>query len=164
MLQQGQVFVLKRRGRDGEPQWAYRYRTGGRDSRRIQRGGYASEQDAIDALERELGPRPSRAADPAEPHLRRTGRRVSRPARRAAGHDRETAWLFSTASAVFGDRRLDELTSREIAEWRMNLSRGYRFEGTQAVRQVLNRAVVWGMLDFNPNALPSSAARTRAAS
>ena len=32
----------------------------------------------------------------------------------------------------------------------MNLSRGYRFEATQAVRQVLNRAVVWGMLDLNP--------------
>src|SRR5436190_8862154 len=30
------------------------------------------------------------------------------------------------------------------------LSRGYRFEATQAVRQVLNRAVVWGMLDVNP--------------
>ena len=31
-----------------------------------------------------------------------------------------------------------------------DLSRGYRFEATQAVRQVLNRAVVWGMLDINP--------------
>lgn len=32
----------------------------------------------------------------------------------------------------------------------MNLSRGYRFEATQAVRQVLNRAVVWGVLEVNP--------------
>jgi hypothetical protein len=32
----------------------------------------------------------------------------------------------------------------------MKRSRGYRFEATQAVRQVLNRAVVWGMLDVNP--------------
>jgi hypothetical protein len=53
-MQQGQVFQLRRRGRDGEQQWAYRYRTGGRDSRRIQRGGFVSEQDAVDALEREL--------------------------------------------------------------------------------------------------------------
>ena len=53
-MQQGQVFQLKRQGRDGEPQWAYRYRTGGRESRRIQRGGFATEQDAIEALEREL--------------------------------------------------------------------------------------------------------------
>lgn len=29
-------------------------------------------------------------------------------------------------------------------------SRGHRFEATQALRQVLNRAVAWGLLDFNP--------------
>jgi hypothetical protein len=33
-MQQGQVFQLKRRSLDGEPRWAYRYRAGGRDSRR----------------------------------------------------------------------------------------------------------------------------------
>jgi hypothetical protein len=59
-------------------------------------------------------------------------------------------WLLSKATAVFGERRIGELTPQEIAEWRMNLSPGYRFEATQAVRQVLNRAVVWGMLDINP--------------
>jgi integrase len=58
--------------------------------------------------------------------------------------------LLSKAIAVFGDRCIGELTSQEIAEWRMNLSPGYRFEATQAVRQVLGRAVVWGMLDVNP--------------
>lgn len=150
MLQQGQVFMLKRRGRDGEPQWAYRYRTGGRDSRRIQRGGHASEQDAIEALERELDrvrrewriPRSLVFAELVEVYL--------------AQHDvqpvtiEKLRWLLSKAIAVFGDRRIGELTSQEIAEWRMNLSRGYRFEATQAVRQVLNRAVVWGMLDINP--------------
>ena len=150
MLQQGQVFMLKRRGRDGEPQWAYRYRTGGRDSRRIQRGGHASEQDAIEALERELDrvrrerriPRSLVFAELVEVYL--------------AQHDvqpvtiEKLRWLLSKATAVFGDRRIGELTSQEIAEWRMNLSRGYRFEATQAVRQVLNRAVVWGMLDVNP--------------
>src|SRR5437588_9319346 len=54
MVQQGQTFELTRCGPDGERLWAYRYRTGGRDSRRVQRGGFASEQDARDALEREL--------------------------------------------------------------------------------------------------------------
>jgi hypothetical protein len=43
VLQQDQVFVLKRRGRDGEAQWAYRCRAGGRDSRRIQRGAGAAD-------------------------------------------------------------------------------------------------------------------------
>jgi hypothetical protein len=59
-------------------------------------------------------------------------------------------WLLGKAIAVFGDRRIGELTSQEIAEWRMTLSTGYHFEATQALRQVLHRAVVWGMIDINP--------------
>ena len=150
MIQQGQVFQLKRCGRDGQPQWAYRYRAGGRGSRQVQRGGFASEQDAIDALNRELDrvrreqriPRRLTFSELVDVYL--------------AQHDvqpvtiEKLRWLLSKATAVFGDRRIGELTAQEIAEWRMNLSRGYRFEATQAVRQVLNRAVVWGMLDINP--------------
>ncbi len=59
-------------------------------------------------------------------------------------------YLLSKATAVFGDRKIGELTSQEIAEWRMRLSPGYRFEATQALRQVLHRAVAWGMIDVNP--------------
>ena len=54
MIQQGQVFKLESLARDGRERWAYRYRAGGRVSKRIQRGGFASEQDAQAALEREL--------------------------------------------------------------------------------------------------------------
>ena len=53
-MQQGQVFELKRRAVDGSAVWAYRYRTGGPGSRRLQRGGFASERDAAEALERAL--------------------------------------------------------------------------------------------------------------
>ncbi len=52
MVQQGQTIELTRRGLSGERLWAYRFRTGGRDSKRVQRGGFASEQDAREALER----------------------------------------------------------------------------------------------------------------
>jgi integrase len=150
MVQQGQTIELTRRGADGRPLWAYRYRTGGRDSKRVQRGGFASEQDARDALEREL----------------ERVRREQRIARRLtlaelvdtylAQHDvqpvtiEKLRYLLSKAPAVFGDRKIGELTSEEIAQWRMNLSPGYRFEATQALRQVLHRAVAWGMLDVNP--------------
>ena len=48
------MFELKRRSREGQPLWAYRYRLSGRGSRRVQRGGFASEQDAAAALERDL--------------------------------------------------------------------------------------------------------------
>jgi hypothetical protein len=54
MAQQGQVLELSRRGADDRTVWAYRYRMGGRGSRRVQRGGFASEQAAAQALERAL--------------------------------------------------------------------------------------------------------------
>jgi hypothetical protein len=150
VTQQGQVFELKRRNRDGQPIWAYRYRLSGRGSRRVQRGGFASEQDAADALERDLErvrrerriPRTLTLAELVETYL--------------AQHDvqrvtiEKLRWLLSKAIAEFGDRRVGELTSQEIAAWRMTLSPGCRFEATQALRQDLHRAVVWGMIDINP--------------
>ena len=150
MVQQGQTFELTRCGPDGERLWAYRYRTGGRDSKRVQRGGFASEQDARDALERELE------------RLRRE-RRITRRLTLSQfvetyldQHDVQPVtidklrYLLSKATAVFGDRAVGELTSQEIAAWRMTLSPGYRFEATQALRQVLHRAVACGMIDVNP--------------
>src|SRR5438876_11618219 len=53
-MQQGQVFELKTRAVDGRPVWAYRYRTDGPGSRRLPRGGFSSERDAAEALERAL--------------------------------------------------------------------------------------------------------------
>lgn len=150
MVQQGQTFELTRRGPAGERLWAYRYRTGGRGSKRAQRGGFASEQDARDALERELE------------RLRRE-RRITRRLTLdelvetyLAQHDvqpvtiEKLRYLLRKATAVFGERTIGELTSQEIAEWRMQISPGYRFEATQALRQVLHRAVAWGMIEVNP--------------
>src|SRR5215218_1430283 len=150
MSQHGQLIRLKRTGRDGEPLWAYRYRTGGRDSTRVQRGGFASERDAAEALERELE------------RLRRQ-RRFARSLTLAelveaylAQHDVEQVtieklrWLLGKAVAAFGERPVGELRSEEIAAWRIALSPGYRFDATQALRQVLARAVLWGMIDVNP--------------
>jgi integrase len=148
--QQGQLIRLKSTARDGEPLWAYRYRTGGRNSERVQRGGFTSERDAAEALKREFE------------RLRRQ-RRVAGSLTLAelvdaylAQHDVEPVtieklrWLLAKAVAVFGDRPVGELRSEEIAGWRIALSAGYRFDATQALRQVLARAVVWGMIDSNP--------------
>ncbi len=150
MSQQGQLIRLKRTGRDGEPLWAYRYRVGGRDSKRVQRGGFASDRDAAEALERELE------------RLRRE-RRVSRSLTLAqlvevylAQHDVDPVtvdklrWLLGKAVAAFGERPVAELHSEEIASWRIALPQGHRFDATQALRQVLSRAVLWGMIDANP--------------
>ncbi len=150
MSQHGQLIQLKRTGRDGEPLWAYRYRAGGRESKRVQRGGFASERDAAEALERELE------------RLRRE-RRVSRSLTLAElveayleQHDVDPVtiaklrWLLGKAVAAFGDRPVGELGSQQIAAWRIALSPGYRFDATQALRQVLARAVLWGMIDVKP--------------
>src|SRR6266540_4367140 len=115
MSQQGQLIRLKRTGRDGEPMGAYRYRVGGRDSRRVQRGGFASECDAAEALERELE------------RLRRE-QRVARSLTLAelveaylAQHDvdpvtiEKLRWLLGKAVAVFGDRPVGE--QRPFESW-----------------------------------------------
>jgi hypothetical protein len=144
MSQQGELIRLKRTGRDREPTWAYRYRVGGRGSKRVQRGGFASEREAAEALERELE------------RLRRE-KRVARSLTLGelveaylAQHDvdpvtiEKLRWLLGKAVSVFGDRPAGELRSQEIAAWRIALSPGYRFAATQALRQVLTRAGALG--------------------
>ena len=150
MLQQGQIFELTTRGPAGERRWAFRYRTGGRDSKRVQRGGFGSEEDARAALERALamirrwngvGRRPT-LAEFVDEYL--------------AQHEvspvtlEKLRFLLARAVQAFGDYYLDELEPVEISAWRMTVPPGYRFEATQALRQVLARAVVWRLLDRNP--------------
>ena len=141
VFQQGQVFRLASTGLEGTPLWACRYRVGGRDGRRVQRGGFASEGNARAALERALE------------RLRREGG-IGRTVTLAefvdeylAQHDaspvtlKKLRFLLTRAVQAFGDYRLDELDPVEIAAWRMTVPPGYRFEATQALRQVLARAV-----------------------
>ena len=59
-------------------------------------------------------------------------------------------FLLARSVKTFGDYRLDELDPVEIAAWRMTVPPGYRFEATQALRQVFAKAVIWGMLEANP--------------
>jgi integrase len=116
----------------------------------VQRGGFASEQAAVEALERALE------------RLRREQGLVETPTLREFvdvyiaqhGGEPETVeklrWLLGKAVRAFGDRRLGQLRPAAIAAWRMTIPAGHRFEATQALRQVLNRAVEWGMIDVNP--------------
>ena len=61
MIQQGQVFKLTSTGSEGTSLWAYRYRVGGRGGKRVQRGGFVSEEDARTGLERALEKTAARA-------------------------------------------------------------------------------------------------------
>jgi integrase len=148
-MQQGQVFKLKSRTAGGRPLWAYRYRLQGRGSQRIQVGGFASRAVAQQALEKALARvRPGgRAAAltlaefvdeylQAHPGLPVTVKKLR--------------WLLGKATASLGDVLLIDLTPEQVCSWRMTIPEGHRYEGTQALRQVLNRAVVWELLDSNP--------------
>jgi hypothetical protein len=116
MAQQGQVFPLAGQGRDGT-RWAYRYRVGGRGSRRVQRGGFASEQAAVEALERALE------------QLRREQGLVESPTliefvdlylAQHEGEPETTAklrWLLGKAVPAFGERRLSELREIPPLRW-----------------------------------------------
>jgi hypothetical protein len=58
--------------------------------------------------------------------------------------------LLGKATATLGEARLAELAPKEVYAWRLTIPEGHRFEATQALRQVLNRAVAWGLIDYNP--------------
>jgi integrase len=149
MIQQGQVFKLKAKGPDGQPLWAYRYRLEGRGSERPQVGGFATRAEAEKALRKiidRLGPGGGRAtitlAEFVEEYLEM---HQAAPVTIA-----KLRWLLDKATAELGSKRLADLSPRDVCAWRMTIPEGHRFEATQALRQVLNRAVCWRLLDFNP--------------
>ena len=150
MVQQGQVLKLNPGRVDGRTLWAYRYRAGGRTAKRIQRGGFASEQDARAALERALETLRRRQGSGRMLTLAELVEQYLAQHEASSVTLEKLRWLLTHAVAAFGERRLDELEPHEIAAWRMTIRPGYRFEATQALRQVLQRAVVWGLLDINP--------------
>ena len=142
MIQHGQVFKLKTRGVDGQPLWAYRYRLEGRGSERRQVGGFASRAEAEKALRKvldRLGPGGGRATitlgefvgEYLEMHQ-------AAPVTIA-----KLRWLLGKATSVLGEKRLAELSPKDVYVWRLTVPEGHRYEATQALRQVLNRAVAW---------------------
>lgn len=149
VIQQGQVFKLKAKGVDGQPLWAYRYRLEGRGSARPQVSGFASRAEAQDALRKvldRLGPGRGRTtmtlAELVEEYL---DLHQAEPVTIA-----KLRWLLGKATATLGETRLAELSPKDVYAWRLTIPEGHRFEATQALRQVLNRAVDWGLLDSNP--------------
>ena len=72
-------------------------------------------------------------------------------------------WLLGKAIAVFGDVRLADLAPEAICAWRLTVPEGHRYETTRALRQVLNRAVAWKLIEENPakRGVPNPARRPR---
>jgi integrase len=149
VIQQGQVFKLKAKTADGQPLWAYRYRLEGRGSARPQVGGFATRSDALKSLEKVLeriGPG-GRAGTITLAELVDEYLEMHQAERVTIAKLR---WLLGKATAVLGEARLAELSPKDVYAWRLTIPEGHRFEATQALRQVLNRAVAWGLIDYNP--------------
>jgi hypothetical protein len=146
MAQQGQVLKLRTRRADGKVVWAYRYRVDGRCSKRPHVGGFATRADAQRALRRALERvRPGGAVTLAELVEEYLEVHQAAPATLE-----KLRWLLAKATLAFGEVRLVDLRAEEICAWRGTLPEGHRFEATQALRQVLNRAVAWALLEVNP--------------
>jgi hypothetical protein len=156
MAQHGQVFPLAAQGSD-PTRWAYRYRVGGRGSRRLQRGGFASEQAAAEALVRALERLRRQQGWWSRRRWPSSSRCVS-PSTRASRTVEKLRWLLAKAVRVFGERRLSQLHSPALAAWRVTIPAGRRFEATQALRQVLARAVTF---DARSETVASSRRRRR---
>ena len=162
MIQHGQGFKLKTKGPEGQPLWACRYRLEGRGSERPQVGGFATRAEAEKALRKvidRLGPGGGRAAitlaEFVDEYLEM---HQAAPVTVA-----KLRWLLGKATAVLGEKRLADLSPRDVYACRLTVPEGHRFEATQALRQVLNCAVAWGLLDFNPAKLgvPNPARRAK---
>jgi integrase len=161
VIQQGQVFKLTAKGADGEPLWAYRYRLEGRSSARPQVGGFASRAEAQRALRKALdrvGPGRGGAITLAELVEEYLELHQAEPVTIA-----KLRWLLGKATAALGEKRIADLSPKDVYAWRLTIPEGHRFEATQALRQVLNRAVAWGLLDFNPakRGVPNSQRRPK---
>src|SRR6266516_2461147 len=125
------------------------YRLEGRGSARPQVGGFASRAEAQRALQKvveRLGPAGRGAAMTlAELFEEYLEMHQAEPVTIA-----KLRWLLGKATAVLGEVRLTEILPEQVYVWRLSVPEGHRFEATQALRQVLNRAVAWGLLDNNP--------------
>src|SRR5712691_6710434 len=128
---------------------ASRYRREGRGSARPQVGGFATRSDALKSLEKALeriGPG-GRAGTITLAELVDEYLEMHQAEQVTIAKLR---WLLGKATAVLGEARLAELSPKEVYAWRLTIPEGHRFEATQALRQVLNRAVAWGLIDYNP--------------
>ena len=148
MAQQGQVFKLRNSNAHGDPLWAYRYRVDGRGSRRPQTGGFATRIDAQRALRRELDRLPpgGRAATLTLAELVAEYLEVPQA---APATIEKLRWLLAKATDVLGNVRLVELFGGDMC-LAGDAPRRPSVRSTQALRQVLNRAVAWELIDVNP--------------
>jgi hypothetical protein len=115
MVQRGQVFELASRDGDGSALWAFRYRTGGRGSERVQRGGFACEAAPREALKRSLEKLRQRNGLGRRLTLAELVEEYLTQHEAAPVTLEKLRWLLARAVAEFGQGRLGDLRPQEIA-------------------------------------------------
>jgi hypothetical protein len=132
------VFKLTAKGADGEPLWAYRYRLEGRSSARPQVGGFASRAEAQKALRKALdrvGPGRGGAIALAELVDEYLELHQAEPVTIA-----KLRWLLGKATGALGEKRIADVSPKDVYAWRLTVPEGHRFEATQAPSSRTSRA------------------------
>jgi integrase len=119
-------------------------------SARPQVGGFASQGEALQALQVVLERLHRRNRRLAQITLSELTEEYLAQHAAAPRTIAKLRWLLAKATCALGARLVVELRSDEIGAWRTTLPEGHRFEATQALRQLLNRAVAWKIIDSNP--------------
>jgi hypothetical protein len=155
-IQRGQVRKLT------GGSWAYRYYD--ENGRRRQVGGFGTKGEASAAvslaLDRaRLGPLAAARQDWTLGEL--VNRYLEQHQAAPATIARLRAMLAKT-TAAFGDVPVRQLLPDEIGRWAKRLPEGHRHDAMVALRQVLNAAVRWKVIEENPaNARPEPAPQAR---
>src|SRR5207253_2512212 len=120
-----------------------------RGSARLQVGGFGSRAEAQRALQNKL----ARLVPGGRSATLTLGEWVAEYLEAHQGERVTVAklrWLLGKATAELGGVRLVELSPEQVCAWRLTVPEGHRFEATQALRQILDRAVAWKLIDDNP--------------
>jgi hypothetical protein len=140
MSQRGQVW---KRG----DSWNIRYYD--KDGERRQKGGFRTKAEANDVLQAQLryvrtghSGGSETFTDLARAFLDQYDKSPSRV--------EVVKWALAKAEARFGGTRLDRVNARDLGAWRQELPEAQRHQVFAVVRQVLEQAVRWRMLEQNP--------------
>jgi hypothetical protein len=139
-----------RRGKN----WAARYRDA--DGVQRLRGGFATKTEARKWVDRKVD----------EVEALRTGERLAPSelptvtelvGKFLATHEVDPAttdklrYELKHATRAFGDKRIDQLRTPDLAAWRSTLPARSRHQLFRSFRQVLEQAVTWNVIERNPS-------------
>jgi integrase len=145
--QKGSIYKTKRRG------FAVRWLENGK---RLHQSGFRSRTDARNYFRDEVRPRLDTASTTIDPAINLEDFVKLYLTAHALNVETSTLGILTSrlnaATKTFGKVELRKLERKapEIAAWRATLADGSRFGATQALRQCLEQAISWGVIQRNP--------------